>query len=68
MDKDNIFKATETPEMIDAFKQARSTFKYFWRELWWERRRIVPALNLPVLKQRFVRRILPELLLWSLCG
>jgi len=53
MDKDNIFKATETPEMIDAFKQARSTFKYFWRELWWERRRIVPALNLACVKAAF---------------
>ncbi|WP_429827641.1 DUF2314 domain-containing protein, partial [Campylobacter concisus] len=28
--------------MQRAFEQARESFKYFWRELYWERRRIVP--------------------------
>jgi len=30
--------------MNQAFKNARATFKFFWRELMWERRRIVPAM------------------------
>jgi len=34
------------PEMQRAYEQARATFKYFWRELAWERRRVVPALDL----------------------
>ena len=30
------------PEMQRAYEQARTTFKYFWREVAWERRRIRP--------------------------
>lgn len=30
--------------MAQAYKNARANFKYFWRELIWERQRIVPAL------------------------
>ncbi len=32
---------------------ARKSFKYFWRELTWEYRRIVPALELAVVKAAF---------------
>lgn len=38
------------PEMHQAFENARATFKYFWRELAWERRRIVPALDMALVK------------------
>ncbi|HYV37376.1 MAG TPA: DUF2314 domain-containing protein [Gemmataceae bacterium] len=41
------------PEMQRAYENARSTFRYFWRELSWERRRIVPALNLASVKAPF---------------
>ena len=41
------------PEMRRAYEQARSTFRYFWRELAWERRRIVPALDLACVKAPF---------------
>ena len=34
----------DDPQMNQAYKRARSTFKYFWRELMWERQRIVPAM------------------------
>jgi uncharacterized protein YegJ (DUF2314 family) len=34
----------DDPEMIQAFRNAQSTFKYFWREQTWEHRRIVPGL------------------------
>ncbi len=41
------------PEMAKACRAARSTFKYFWRELYWERRRIVPGLDMAMLKLAF---------------
>jgi len=41
------------PEMRRAYEQARSTFRYFWRELAWERRRIVPGLDLACVKAPF---------------
>lgn len=37
MDEDRAFN--------EAVKAARETFKFFWREVSWEQRRIVPALN-----------------------
>ena len=49
----NVFWTKETPQMLGAFKQAQSTFKYFWRELYWERRRIVPALDFAFIKVAF---------------
>ena len=41
------------PEMQGAYEKARMTFRYFWRELAWERRRIVPALDLACVKAPF---------------
>ena len=40
-------------EMLGASEKARATFKYFWRELAWEHRRIVPALDLACVKAAF---------------
>ncbi|MEM8641873.1 MAG: DUF2314 domain-containing protein [Cyanobacteria bacterium P01_G01_bin.54] len=37
-----------------ASDRARSTFKYFWRELSWEYRRIIPGLDLAAVKLPFV--------------
>jgi Uncharacterized protein conserved in bacteria (DUF2314) len=34
------------PEMQQAYENVRATFRYFWREVARERRRIVPALDL----------------------
>ena len=34
------------PEMQRAYESARATFRYFWREVAWERRRIIPGLDL----------------------
>jgi uncharacterized protein YegJ (DUF2314 family) len=36
----------EDPEMHKAHEQARATFRYLWREISWERRRIIPGLDL----------------------
>jgi uncharacterized protein len=41
------------PEMQRAYENARATFRYFWREVAWERRRIIPALDLACVKATF---------------
>ncbi|CAD72240.1 DUF2314 domain-containing protein [Rhodopirellula baltica] len=40
-------------EMKEAAAKARKTFRYFWREMSWEHRRIVPALELAAVKATF---------------
>ncbi|MBI3730527.1 MAG: DUF2314 domain-containing protein [Burkholderiales bacterium] len=42
-----------SPAMQAAAEQARKTFKYFWRELSWEYRRIIPGLGLAAVKVAF---------------
>jgi uncharacterized protein YegJ (DUF2314 family) len=44
------------PEMQRAYEQARDTFRYFWREIAWDRRRIVPALEMAAVKAPLHRR------------
>jgi uncharacterized protein YegJ (DUF2314 family) len=39
--------------MQSAYDAARRNFKYFWRELSWERRRIVPGLDMAMVKLPF---------------
>lgn len=41
------------PEMQKAIDEARATFRYFWREMSWEYRRIVPALDMSAVKVPF---------------
>ncbi len=41
------------PEMQRAYENARTAFRFFWREIAWERRRIVPALDLACVKAPF---------------
>lgn len=58
MEKPVIFFAKgDSPEMIAAFEQAQATFKYFWRELSWEYRRIVPGLDLACVKVAFTQQV-----------
>jgi uncharacterized protein len=47
------WSADDDPEMQAAFDTARKTFRYFWRELAWEQRRIVPALDGACVKAPF---------------
>lgn len=47
-----MFDNSDT-EMQRAYAQARATFRYFWREVAWERKRIVPALDLACVKAPF---------------
>ena len=41
------------PQMQRAHELARANFRYFWREVHWERRRIIPALDLMSVKAPF---------------
>jgi uncharacterized protein YegJ (DUF2314 family) len=41
------------PEMQQAYRAAQASFRYFWRELSWERRRIVPGLDMTMVKLPF---------------
>lgn len=43
----------DDPFMQEAYKRARDSFRYFWRELSWEQRRIVPALDMACVKAPF---------------
>jgi uncharacterized protein YegJ (DUF2314 family) len=43
----------DDPEMHRASERARADFRYFWREVAWERRRIIPALDLATVKAPF---------------
>lgn len=43
----------EDPLMLQAQQTAQETFKYCWRELFWEYKRIVPALDLTYVKVKF---------------
>jgi len=52
-DKKIFFAQRDDPKMILAFEKAQETFKYFWRELSWEYRRIIPALDLACVKVAF---------------
>ncbi|MCC9603611.1 DUF2314 domain-containing protein [Stieleria sp. JC731] len=50
---------SDDKEMEQASQKARHSFRFFWREMSWERRRIVPALELAAVKGTF--RDPPEL-------
>ena len=43
----------DDPEMQRAYENARANFRYFWREVAWENRRIVPALDVACVKAPF---------------
>ncbi|MCC8617353.1 DUF2314 domain-containing protein [Xanthomonas vesicatoria] len=48
-----VYPAQDDAAMLAAYADARATFKFFWRELSWEYRRIVPALSLAAIKLPF---------------
>lgn len=48
-----FFAKGDNPKMIAAFQKAQETFQFFWRELSWEYRRIIPALDLACVKVAF---------------
>lgn len=48
-----VFQTLETPAMQEAKRRARESFPFFWRELSWEKRRIIPALAFSAVKLAF---------------
>ncbi|MEO8240390.1 MAG: DUF2314 domain-containing protein [Flavobacterium sp.] len=52
-----FFADGESQKMIEAYRKAQETFKYFWREFSWENRRIIPALNIACVKLAFTQKV-----------
>lgn len=50
---DMYYTKSDDSGIIQASEKARQTFKYMWRELNWEGRRIIPALDLACVKVAF---------------
>lgn len=48
-----FFFDADDPDLRKACQVARANFRYFWRELSWERRRIVPGLDMAMVKLPF---------------
>jgi uncharacterized protein YegJ (DUF2314 family) len=48
-----FFSAGDDAAMTQACAAAQHSFKFFWRELSWDRRRIVPALDMAIIKLPF---------------
>ena len=49
----SVFYAQQDELMKQATKDAQKTFKYFWRELYWEYRRIIPGHDFAMIKIPF---------------
>ena len=53
IDQNNPVFKNESAEMLQAFQHAQDNFKYFWREMYWEYRRIIPAFDIAYVKIAF---------------
>ncbi len=54
-ERNDIFYAKQDEQLEQASKNAQLNFKYFWRELYWENHRIIPALNFAMVKIPFMQ-------------
>lgn len=52
-----IFYAQQNEKMKDAYVKAQQNFKYFWRELYWEYRRIIYAHSFAMVKIPFEQTV-----------
>jgi uncharacterized protein YegJ (DUF2314 family) len=56
-----VFKFDNSdPQIQNAYAKARDTFRYFYRELHWEARRIIPGLSVASIKAPFSDPVPPE--------
>lgn len=55
--EDGIVWLNADDDLEQAYAHARATFKYFWRELYWEYHRIIPALDFAMVKAPFTQEI-----------
>ena len=60
MKQKEIIYADDSPQMLEVYKKAQETFKYFWRESWWDNRRIIPALEVAYVKAAFTQDKSPK--------
>lgn len=60
MEGKTVYHFNEDAAMVEAYDRARGTFRYLWREISWERRRIVPGLDLACVKTVFADRPLDD--------
>lgn len=56
-DSISFFAPGDDAAMLAAYKNAQDNFKYFWRELSWEYRRIIPALDMAAVKVAFMQDV-----------
>ncbi|HAA21415.1 MAG TPA: hypothetical protein DCR93_06055 [Cytophagales bacterium] len=54
-DESPVIYVEQDERMERASEEARSTFKYFWRELYWENRRIIKAHDFAMVKFPFMQ-------------
>lgn len=59
-EKKIYFAKGDNPKLIEAYQKAQDTFGYFWRELYWEGRRIIPALDMASVKVAFTQEYINE--------
>ena len=60
MAKQTMNFQSNDPEMDIATAKARQSFKYLWRELSWEYRRLIPALSFYAIKAAFSDENIPD--------
>lgn len=53
MTDSKVFFADADDKMAEASEKARRSFHFFWREMYWEQRRIVPAVDIGMVKAAF---------------
>ncbi len=56
-EKEPVFYAQPDEKIKEATLAAQKSFKYFWRELYWEYRRIVPAHDFAMIKIPFEQKL-----------
>lgn len=55
-EEQEVYYAQQNERMEKAYAQAQQTFKYYWREVYWEYRRIIPGLDLSIVKIPFEQK------------
>ena len=55
--ENNVIYTEQNAKMKAAYLKAQSTFNYFWREIYWEAKRVVPAHDLALVKIPFQQKI-----------
>jgi len=53
----NIIFTEQNQKMKAAYLKAQETFNYFWREIYWEAKRVVPAHDLALVKIPFLQKV-----------